>query len=311
MDLLPTDDQQQIVAAIRDVLADGYGSEALRRNGGTITSVQWQALADLGWLGLALPESRGGSGLTIVEEALLCRELGRALMPPALIATLLAAHVVHDPALLDGRTRVAFVAGDYVVDDREATLALEIGDAQLRLVRLPGARAPLEALDESLGLSSVAAAQCEVVGRLGADAVLRAHVLLAATLTGVAEGACALSVEHAKTREQFGQPIGAFQAIKHACADMAIRCEAAWFQVAFASLAVRDASADAAAQAAAALRCAQRAAIDNAEAGVQVHGAMGFSSEADPHRFVKRAQVLSRLGPSSRRLDDLLLGTAA
>jgi alkylation response protein AidB-like acyl-CoA dehydrogenase len=92
---------------------------------------------------------------------------------------------------------------------------------------------------------------------------------------------------------------------------MAIRSEAAWFQTAFASVAARDAVAQAAVEAAAALRCAQRAAIDNAEAGVQVQGAMGFSSEADPHRYVKRAQALARLGPSSRRLDDLLLEVPA
>jgi alkylation response protein AidB-like acyl-CoA dehydrogenase len=311
MDLLPTDEQQQIVGAIRDVLAKDFGSETLRRSGGGITPAQWRELANLGWLALGLPETRGGSGLTIVEEILLCRELGRALMPPALVSTLLAAHFSDDAGLIEGRTRVAFAAGDYVVDDLDASLAIELEDARLLLVRLPADRPRLVALDEATGLSRYDRSQREIVGQAGSGAVLRAHVLLASLLTGVAEGVCALSVEHAKTRQQFGQPIGAFQAIKHACANMAIRSEAAWFQAAYASVAAREAAPGAAAEAAAALHCAQRAAIDNAEASVQVHGAMGFSSEADPHRYVKRAQALTRLGPSSRRLDDLLLGDAA
>src|SRR6202012_4071326 len=73
----------------------------------------------------------------------------------------------------------------------------------------------------------------------------RAMVLTAAYLTGLAAAAAALATQHAKTREQFGKPIGVHQAVKHACVDMEIAAEAAQAQTFFAAIAVASGRADA------------------------------------------------------------------
>jgi hypothetical protein len=127
---------------------------------------------------------------------------------------------------------------------------------------------------------------------------LRAHVLLAARLTGLAERACELTVEYAKTRQQFGKPIGSFQAVKHRCADMALRANLSWQQTALASLKVQASARDAVLQVASAKLLAAHAAHDNGRAAIQLHGAIGFQSECDAHWFMKRAHLYDQAGGS-------------
>jgi hypothetical protein len=127
---------------------------------------------------------------------------------------------------------------------------------------------------------------------------MRFEILLAALLTGAAESALAETVTYAGMREQFGQPIGRFQAVKHRCADMAVRSELAWAQTMVASLALQSHLPDVALHAPAALLLAKSAARDNAKAAVQLHGGMGFQAECLAHRFVKRSHVYAGLaGP--------------
>ena len=103
-----------------------------------------------------------------------------------------------------------------------------------------------------------------------------------------------MAVDYAKLREQFGRPIGAFQATKHRCADMAVRAEAAWCQTVLAALAAARGQTDAGFHAAAASIVAARAAIDNAEQNVQLHGGIGYTMECDAHLYLKRAHLLER-----------------
>jgi alkylation response protein AidB-like acyl-CoA dehydrogenase len=100
-----------------------------------------------------------------------------------------------------------------------------------------------------------------------------------------------LATQHAKNRAQFGKPIGAFQAIKHKCADMATNALAADNVTFFAALSETVAS-DSDYHALAAAACCRRAAFANARASVQIHGAMGFTVENSAHRFVKRTHTL-------------------
>jgi alkylation response protein AidB-like acyl-CoA dehydrogenase len=116
-----------------------------------------------------------------------------------------------------------------------------------------------------------------------------------------------MAVEYAKTREQFGRPIGSFQAIKHICADMAIRCEAAACQTAFASLVLAEGHDGVAFHATSSKLVAAAAAVKNASQNIQVHGAIGFTAEADPHLFLKRAHVIEQLWSDSRRCRERLL----
>ncbi len=130
-----------------------------------------------------------------------------------------------------------------------------------------------------------------------------ADLLVSAQLLGMAEAARDLSVDHAQTRHQFGKPIGAFQAIKHHCADMAVDAEMLSAQLDMAAIAVRDGRDDAAFQAAALRRLAPRVALFNTRTAIQVHGGIGFSAEADIHHYLKQAHVLSRLGGPAPMLD--------
>jgi hypothetical protein len=123
----------------------------------------------------------------------------------------------------------------------------------------------------------------------------RAMVLAASYLTGLAAAAAALATEHAKTREQFGKPIGVHQAIKHTCVNMEIAAEAAQAQTFFAAIAVASGRADALLQVLSAVTVAGSAAVDNAAAGIHVFGGMGYTFENDMHLYLKRAHVFRHL----------------
>ena len=137
---------------------------------------------------------------------------------------------------------------------------------------------------------------------------LRGLVLAAASAAGVAEAVLDVAVAYAGERVQFGKPIGTYQAIKHRCADMKVRADGAYAQASYAAVAVRDGLDDAATEAAVAKYVADEAARLNSEGAVQIHGAIGFTSEAVPHRFVYRAHVLGRCLASRAELLDRIIG---
>ena len=110
-------------------------------------------------------------------------------------------------------------------------------------------------------------------------------------------------------REQFGQPIGAFQAIKHRCADMGVAAFAASAQVTMAAACLAEHAPQTPTELAAAVRIAVKSAQANAAAAIQVHGGMGFTAECDAHRYLKRAHVLARLLGDPRRTAAALLAS--
>jgi alkylation response protein AidB-like acyl-CoA dehydrogenase len=131
-----------------------------------------------------------------------------------------------------------------------------------------------------------------------------ATVLAAAEAAGVAERALEMSVAYAKVREQFGRPIGAFQAIKHRCADMAVRAEVARSAVTYAAVAVEEGRDDAPLAVHIAKSLATDAAIANATDNIQNHGGIGYTWEADAHLYLKRARLLEHvLGTRLEHLD--------
>lgn len=270
----------------------------------------WSRLADAGIFGICVPEDLGGTGLGAAEEALIVMGLGRRLASPAVFASLGAVHA--SGFTLDGR-RVASAYrtrdGIVAVDPAAADLLLVRGAADAALHALPtGGLVPL---DERLWLSSLY--RVESVGAPVAcfdDAgLLRLRLIDAAALAGIAETALQMAVGYAGLREQFGRPIGTFQAVKHHCANMVIASRSARDQVSFASVAVDDARDDARLQVECALAFAAAAAIDNAGKNIQIHGGIGFSDEADPHLLLKRAQVLSAIAggveAAHRRIADI------
>jgi alkylation response protein AidB-like acyl-CoA dehydrogenase len=319
MDLLPTPEQDEIVATVRSQLRSDFDLHTLAVADGTDVVVPadlWRRCAELGWFGLGLEESLGGVGFGLAEETLLFAELGAHATPGPFLATVLGARV----AALAGRADVAaeVLAGDAPVALAEVELAGP-DDRHLRITDLGGSRYVLVVDDDRvalLGSDSLDATSAESIDLLvplatapmpaeqtgvaeltGDDAAAirrRGTVLVASTLAGIAVGTAEQSVAYARDREQFGVPIGSFQAVKHRCADMAVRAEAATSQVRLAALALADGRPDAAFQVEAARVVATGAAIDNAQTNVFNHGGIGFTWEHTAHRFVTRAQVLSR-----------------
>ena len=141
-----------------------------------------------------------------------------------------------------------------------------------------------------LGLAAVAA---PTVGAAAAAAphLDRGAVFHSAGLLGGAEAVMNLAVEYAKQREQFGRPIGSFQAVKHRCADMLVDVEGMRSAVYHAAWAIGAGDPDGPVAAATAKIWCSDAGVRVAESSLQVHGGIGFTWESDVHLYLKRAQL--------------------
>lgn len=160
---------------------------------------------------------------------------------------------------------------------------------------------PLKTMDQTRKLGAVAfrgvkAAAADVVGEVNhgwpvlAAAIDRAKVALAAEMMGGAQKVLETTVEYTKVREQFGRPIGTFQAVQHKCANMMVDVEGAKSAVYYAAWAVSNDAADAGTAAAVAKAAASDAYRRTAADGIQVHGGIGFTWEHDMHLYFKRAK---------------------
>jgi len=289
----------------RDLIAEAFSRPLdallpLARLHRTDAEEPWDALAELGIFGIAADPEIGGVGLGPAEEALLAMELGRRLAGPQVLATLMAVHCADDDArarIVTGEARVA----PAILSDRRLCVVDGVG-AEWLIVRRDGEAALVAAstLSEPNPLDDdhwTAALTTHVPPHddmpwASEAATRRVRLIEAAALCGIAACASEMAVAYAGLREQFGHPIGAFQAVKHHCANMAMAAMAARDATTFAAIAIEQHRADAAFQVEAALLLAIDAALGNARRNVQVHGGIGFSEEADPHLVVKRAHLL-------------------
>lgn len=253
----------------------------------------WSTLRELGIFDVTLGEAQGGSGLGAIEEALIVMELGRRLASPAVLATSGAGPALAKSGLGGQNVAAAYRHGERIllVEEAQAQVMLVRDGDGANLYRLPsGDGKVIDRRLWSAGLREIATpseliAHCEPVD------VLRLRLIDAAALAGMAMATLDMAVAYAGIREQFGRPIGSFQAIKHHCADMAVAARCARDQTSFAATALDDERDDAVLQVECALLVAGSAALDNAGKNLQIHGGIGFSDEADPHLFLKRAQV--------------------
>lgn len=262
------------------------------------SSEAFAQLDELGLFAITTPESLGGSGLGAVEESLLAMELGRRLAAPSVFATLGAAPLLPLHAGGIQRVSAAYVNGSRVVnvDATTARLMLVRHDDQARVHALDACR--YQPLDGRLWLATLNEVHGlpEPLTRLDVSQVRRLRLIDAAALAGMAAATLDMAVAYASVRQQFGRPIGSQQAIKHHCANMAMAARCARDQVSFASVAVQEDRPDARLQIECAFVVAGNAALDNAGTNIQIHGGIGFSDEADPHLFLKRARVQLALG---------------
>lgn len=138
------------------------------------------------------------------------------------------------------------------------------------------------------------------------DAAMRAAVLVAADALGVMERMLDDTVEYVQQRKQFGVPIGSFQAVKHAAAEMLVKVEAARSIVYFAAASVESGHADAVLHAAAAKAQVCGAAATAADSALTLHGAIGYTWEHDLQIFYKRAKLDAELFGSPSAWNDRL-----
>ena len=316
MDFDLSDDQNALRDGARELL-DGLASPAQVRahtaSDAAYDGALWSAMVEQGWLGIEVPEDRGGVGLGTVEVAVLAEELGRHAAPAPFVSTALAIDAFREAGedawverLITGDA-LACVAWDPAAPvpyAPSADIAVVLTDDAVFAMDMPERprRQPAMDLTRELGWLAFDPARARELGGSEARTRLldRGATFAAADLLGSASRALELAVEHAKDRVQFDRPIGSFQAVKHRCADMLVDVEGMRSTVYWAAWCIGAADDEAHVAASTAKTWCSDASKRVMSSALQVHGGIGFTWEHDLHFFMKRAQ-----------LDQLAFGDAA
>lgn len=305
-------EQVAIQDAVRGTLSECWDMErihAFAEGEADFDPASWQALMALGIGGLALPEADGGAGLGLLDAALVCEVAGEQAAPGPLIGQIIAAIAVAscaNPAtrellgdIASGEQVVALALdGELVSCARAAHLFLtDDGAGGLQLVEAgDGVEIePVTATDRSRPVSRVRFGTVTAHPLYGAgDPMVQrlrdaALVLIAADSLGGAQHCTDLSVDYAKTREQFGQPIGRFQGLKHQLAHMALDVEPARAQVWYAAYAWDAALPDATRAAAMAKAHLCEVYTRTTRAAIAAHGGIGYTWEYGLNYWFRRS----------------------
>ena len=297
MNLLLTPDQLELADSVRSYLAGTHGPDVLRRldAGPNRDPAIWQGLVDMGLPGLCVPESAGGLGLGLLDAALIAVECGRFCLAEPLVDTAFVA-----APLLAGTPASGEILAQIATGSARIALAHPlnpwIADLETATHWLGTALSPVTSGDFSTTSASVDPLRnLSAPLATGENPALLNHAALmsAAQLIGVAEAMLQQATDYAKIRSQFGQPIGAFQAVKHQLASAAVALEFARPAVWVAAQALHDGLATAPAAVSHAKIAAGDAATSIAETAIQVHGAMGYTYEVDLHFWMKRSWALT------------------
>jgi alkylation response protein AidB-like acyl-CoA dehydrogenase len=364
-----TDEQGQLRIAVRKFCSENFDEQSVRKlmeSDPPFDPKVWTRLgAELGVLGLSVPEADGGVGGTLVDQAVAVEELGASLACGPVFGTVFLAipSLVAAPAgqvrdellaeLVEGRRTAAFVVADragafdpatvQVTADGEALSGVvervvDAGAADDLLVAARGAdgvalyavdasaqgveRSPLVTLDltrPQAGVRLSGAPARRVAGPGEAERVIEhaLHVgaaLLAVEQVGAGQHLLDLSVDYAKSRLQFGRPIGSFQAVKHRLADLLVDLEHARSTAYHAVWALAEGSDDPALAASIAQATCSAAFSRIATDTIQVHGGIGFTWEHQAHLYYKRATTDAALLGSAEqhrsRVAELVLDNA-
>lgn len=350
MDVTFSDDQELLRKSAREFLFDQCPTSLVREvaeKGPSTPAAQslWKKMADLGWMGLAIDETYGGLGLSLVDLAILAEEMGRTLVPVPWFSTVaLAAEAIRItgtdeqknewlPKIASGEVRatMAFLEPDaafgpeslrasaedsnggfrlsgtkaFVPDASIADLVVVAarleGDPALFAIDVSALKATGEpTLDETrlLGRVDLEGVQIDE-GRLLGEAPCgwatieraldRAASILCAEMCGGSQKVLELSVEYAKTRHQFGRPIGSFQGVSHRCSEMLLAIESARSLTYYSAWCCDEDEA----QAPIATSSAKAAASDTYRSctaqAIQIHGGIGFTWEVDLHLWYRRS----------------------
>jgi hypothetical protein len=285
----------------------------------------WGEIANMGWLGLHLPEEVGGSGFGFPELVVVVEQFGRAAVPGPFVPTLIASATIAAAGTEDIKKKyLAGLADGTVVGAIGLTAELTadgnrwsgsapavVGAGVSNLILLPVGddvivfEAPSDGVELStppnmdpsrrsarVHLSGAVGERIEGGRRLLIDL---ARVLFSAEATGVAAACTEIASAYAKVRHQFGRPIGVFQAVKHHCANMALAAELATGATWDAARAVDAGNDQLSIAAAIAASVAIPAAANNAEMNIQVHGGIGYTWEDNAHLYFRRALATAAL----------------
>jgi alkylation response protein AidB-like acyl-CoA dehydrogenase len=340
MELLLTDEQRMLQESVRRALAQAGGLKRTRglrgKADGFEPSVHARWAVE-GWLGVFVPESRGGLGLGLTELALIAMEAGRVLAPePIAISSVIAAIIADGEP---DETRTALVEG--VVRGDAIIMPVQGGGTPEVRARKRGSHSMLEGLVDGVALAPACSgflvpanggdgpvlaylaqnaqgvsvrssatvdgrpfgvvefegARADFVvtsGERAAKSIQSLYDLLlfasAAELVGVMEAALDMTVEYLKVRQQFGKPIGSFQALQHRAVDdltSVVSTRSFLFQVA------AQGGVPSSAMASALKAYASGEALKVTKSAIQMHGGIGFTDEHDIGLYLKRAMWLS------------------
>ena len=254
-------------------------------------------LRELGWLGVSVPEERGGGGLSFVDEAILFEEAGRALYTGPFLTT-----AVVLPALPQVDDNAWSVELDGLVPHLDAV------DRVLRedMTAVAAEGETLETMDETRPLGRLSAGDGENIEGEFEPVRLRLLAALALEAVGVAQKALELGVEYVSAREQFGKKIGTYQAVSHPLADTYVETELARSLAYWAAWCVAEDDEQAPVAVAAAKAQAAETAVAACERSIQVHGGIGFTWEHVLHRYYKRAQWIDAFGGHAAKQRELV-----
>ena len=321
-------DSQQLAlgASVREQLADRFAGAARAAYedpaGDGHPDKLWDVIADHGWLAITVPERDGGLGLGLVEAQLVARAFGAVTLPGPWLATtigieairlggsdeqrqrwlpglingeLVGTHALDQrAALADGTVTGRFVRVEYAEVAQVLVLRTTTGLAIADL-RNPGVTVTRqEQYDLSTRVGTVVTDRAPAEGLPEVpDLLARATVLTAADLVGVAREAISRTVAYDKQRVQFGVPVGSFQALKHALADLHVAVTMAEHATLYAAHALDAGLPDAPLATAVAKAKASSAAKQATASMIQFHGGIGFTWEHDAHLYFKRARRLA------------------
>ena len=313
-----TDDQQLFAESLRDLLAKECSPARVRAVWDDASGHDprlWTQLAEMGVLGLLLPEDDGGLGGSEVDLVLLMEELGWAaaagpVFETAAVAAPMLAGSEWASGIADG-TVVATTALDrspYVAHARVADIVVVPGG----VIRTHGAAIEdVEGIDGGRRLATVDDTRLQPLAFDVELAFDRGALACAAYLVGLGGRMIDVAAEYARRREQYGKPIGSYQAVKHLLADALLEIEfakpavyrAAWSIAVGEPTRARDVSMAKAFASDAAYRASRNA--------MQVHGAIGYTWEADLQLWMKKAWALQRAWGDAtfhrRRVGDAVL----
>lgn len=300
--VVPTTDADVFAAAAHDVCRRSWSTDEVRAAWTDATASEvvhgWRALADLGLFSMLVPADRHGLGFGETELVAVFRELGRYAVPGPVLQSTVFAPLLADqdhevlPGLLDGSRVITSDLGA-LGSIPHAAYATDVivmegpGGAPTVVHGVTGAR--LNGLDGSrwaVGSGEIRpGVRLDVPSHVVDIARHRGVLGVSAQLVGLGERIVQMSVSHACEREQFGVPIGAFQALQHQLVDAHKALVLAWPMV---REAAETSGADSSIAASMAKVLSVRAAEQAAAVGLQVHGALGYTREHPLHLYLTR-----------------------